>query len=188
MNTCFLKRFAIEPTVSQKFHTLRWEILPKRWAIDSATSELDDRNKEAAGACVPAFTAHASQYSRPFIKMEPTVLGGMAHAQSLHKLPCEQAFSTLAGEHSVVPIHIIRESTSRVTCKASAGREGSDDARYRTSTDIMAVVGRWKVVTWPDILTWMAWLRWLGQWPWYVGHSIAACCVDIQFTTFMLSI
>ena len=82
----------------------------------------------------------SSQYSCPFIKMEPTVLGGIAHAQSLHKLPCEQAFSTSAGEHSVVPIHIICESTSRVTCKASAGREGSDDARYRTSTDIMAVV------------------------------------------------
>jgi hypothetical protein len=79
-----------------------------------------------------------SQYlSRPFINMEPTILGGMAHAQSLHKLPCQQAFSTSAGEHSVVPIHIMYESTSRVTCKARAGREGSDDAKYRASTDIM---------------------------------------------------
>jgi hypothetical protein len=72
--------------------------------------------------------------------MKRTVFGGMAHAQSLHKLPFEQAFSISAEEHSVVPIHIMWESTSRVTCKASAGREGSDDAKYRASTDIVGVV------------------------------------------------
>lgn len=75
-----------------------------------------------------------------FIKMEPTVVGGIAHAQSLHKLPCKQALPTSAGEHSVVPIHIICESTSRITCKARAGSDGSDDARYRVSTDAMALV------------------------------------------------
>ena len=79
-----------------------------------------------------------SQHYDVHYQMEPTVLGGMAQAQSLHKLPCEQALLTSAGEPSVVPTHIMCESTSRVTCKARAGREGSDDAKYRASTDIMA--------------------------------------------------
>ena len=75
-----------------------------------------------------------------FDRQRRTVLGGIAHAQSLHRLPCEQAFPTSPGEQSVTPTHIIYESTSRVTCKATAGREGSDGAKYRVSTDIMVVV------------------------------------------------
>lgn len=69
-------------------------------------------------------------------------LGGMAHAQSLQRLPCKTALSTSAGEPSVVPIHIMYESTSRVTWSARLGREGSDEARCFVSIEIIVVNGR----------------------------------------------
>jgi len=63
----------------------------------------------------------------------------MAQAQSLHRLPCKGALWTSSAEQSVVPIHNMYESTSRVTCSASAGKEESDGARYLVSTEIVRV-------------------------------------------------
>lgn len=42
------------------FHHVLNGVLPKRCAIERATSEPDDRNKDVAGAIVPAYTARLS--------------------------------------------------------------------------------------------------------------------------------
>jgi len=66
-----------------------------------------------------------------------TVIAGIAHAQSRARFPCKSAFEASSGAASVVPIHSIYESTKRVTWRASAGKDASEDGRYFVSIEIV---------------------------------------------------
>lgn len=55
-----------------------------------------------------------------------TLWDGIAHAQSLQRLPLIIAFDAFSGETVVAPTQIMYESTSAVNCTTRAGRLSSD--------------------------------------------------------------
>ena len=129
-------------------------ISPRRCAIDNAASELEERYSEVAAAGVPdlkkeRFAAKNIQLSRPRQRGLPQdgpcaqdhsvhqltgSLGGIAHAQSFDKHPCNGALCTSSGSLSVVPAQIMNVSTKRVIWTARAGTASSAGGMYRVST------------------------------------------------------
>ena len=100
---------------------------PRLFAIASEMSEPDERNNDVPAAGMEALRCvsdlrDGNPTSYPSIR---TLVGGMAHAQSLTSDPRVGAIRTFSSASSVVPIHIMYEPTRWVTCKARGGRDGS---------------------------------------------------------------
>lgn len=65
-----------------------------------------------------------------------TLLEGIAHAQSLARLPFDGADATSSAETSVTPAQSMYAFVSCVSCTASDGKDGSSGAMWYTSLEI----------------------------------------------------